>query len=256
MSQYFNDAIWKKDQTNKAAGQKWRHEETNHMYINEGSCQDLLKMFNWTCKTRVKFKWPGLLNRICTISGITEFVYFLCIPLSVCFLIVYLQTPTPVIRSCWTSSREFYFPTWEKSLSTITMQFLYTLFLTSASPYELQPADNFNVSVTKGLKAARGNTALLFLDGFGVNEEGAEILQVETKDRKSTEWICVALLKISKKYCFLMVNLQIQGEGKKKKVSFQQEMKVKTTEINSLTFEMGKNKHIVIDVQRDRVNRQ
>lgn len=39
-------------------------------------------------------------------------------------------------------------------------------------------------------------------------------------------------------------------------VSFQQEIKVKTTEINSLTFEMGKNKHIVIDVQRDRVNRQ
>lgn len=33
-------------------------------------------------------------------------------------------------------------------------------------------------------------------------------------------------------------------------------MKVKTTDINSLTFEMGKNKHIVIDVQRDRVNRQ
>lgn len=92
---------------------------------------------------------------------------------------------------------------------------------------------------------------------FGVNEEEAEILQVETKDRKSTEWICVAQLKISKKYCFLTVNLQIQGEGeKKKKVSFQQEMKVKTTDINSLTFEMGKNKHIVIDVQRDRVNRQ
>lgn len=43
---------------------------------------------------------------------------------------------------------------------------------------------------------------------------------------------------------------------KKKKISFQQEMKVKTTEINNLTFEMGKNKHIVIDVQRDRVNRQ
>lgn len=55
-----------------------------------------------------------------------------------------------------------------------------------------------------------------------------------------------------------MVNLQIQGGEKKKKrdVSFQQEMKVKTTEINSLTFEKGKNKHIVIDVQRDRVNRQ
>lgn len=33
MSWYFNDAIWKKDQTNKAAGQKWRHEETNHIYI-------------------------------------------------------------------------------------------------------------------------------------------------------------------------------------------------------------------------------
>lgn len=43
--------------------------------------------------------------------------------------------------------------------------------------------------------------------------------------------------------------------GEKKKVSFQQEMKVKSTEINSSTFEMVKNKHIVIDVQRDRVNR-
>ena len=30
---YFSDAIWKKDQINKAAGQKWRHEETNHMYV-------------------------------------------------------------------------------------------------------------------------------------------------------------------------------------------------------------------------------
>lgn len=42
----------------------------------------------------------------------------------------------------------------------------------------------------------------------------------------------------------------------KKKVSFQQEMKVKTTIINSLTFEMGKKKHIVIDVQRDGVNKE
>lgn len=30
-----------------------------------------------------------------------------------------------------------------------------------------------------------------------------------------------------------MVNLQIQGEGGKKKVSFQREMKVKTAEINN-----------------------
>lgn len=37
-----------------------------------------------------------------------------------------------------------------------------------------------------------------------------------------------------------MVNLQIQGEGGEKKVSFQQEMEVKTTEINSLILEMGK----------------
>lgn len=85
-------------------------------------------MFNWTRKTRVKFKWPGSLNRICTISGMTNAVHLLSIPLSVCFLIVYLQTPTLVIRSCWTSDREFYFSTWEKSLSTITKQFLYTLY--------------------------------------------------------------------------------------------------------------------------------
>lgn len=52
---------------------------------------------------------------------------------------------------------------------------------------------------------------------FGVSEEEAEILQVETKDGKSTERVHVAWLKISKKYYFLMVNLQIQGEGVKKK---------------------------------------
>lgn len=63
---------------------------------------------------------------------------------------------------------------------------LHSQFLTSASPYELYPAHNINISVTKGLEPASVKTAL-FLYVFGVKKEEAEILQVETKDTKSME---------------------------------------------------------------------
>lgn len=149
-------------------------------------------MFNRTSKTRVKLKWPGLLKRVCTIWGMADAVHPLCIALSACFLTVYLQTPAPPMASRWTSNRDFHFPTWEKSSNTIAKQFLLTLYFSlKHHPMDFSLLIISVSSVTKGFEPARGKTAL-FLSVFGVNEEEAEILQVETKDRKSTECICVA----------------------------------------------------------------
>lgn len=148
---YFNDAIWKKDQINKAAGQKWRYGGSNRMCIN---CQNLGKMLNyWPSKMMEKFN-PS--NQV----SWTESVWFVARQQTLC---TFFKNRHRWSDAYWASKRAFHFPSWEKAVRTVPKP-LFTLcfsLLTKASPPELVISLVIIIVTSALLKAYRGRSALV-----------------------------------------------------------------------------------------------